>query len=135
MNSLLIGISSGLLIIGFFLLLRQLDKRAIYSLILVGIGFLYVGYTWSDLSSLIITSIQATIFLFIAYWGLKKSMLILAAGYFLHGGWDIVYGFVDSSSLIPPGYDVFCSSLDFVIGIYLIIFSKQIGSNLMISKG
>lgn len=135
MNSLLIGISSGLLIIGFFLLLRQIDKRSMYSMILVGIGFLYVGYTWSDLNSLVITSIQATVFLFIAYWGLKKSMLILAAGYFLHGGWDLVYGFIDNSSLIPPGYDVFCSSLDFVIGIYLLIFSRQIETSLKISKG
>ena len=135
MNSLLIGISSGLLIIGFFLLLRQIDKRSMYSMILVGIGFLYVGYTWSDLNSLVITSIQATVFLFIAYWGLKKSMLILAAGYFLHGGWDLVYGFIDNSSLIPPGYDVFCSSLDFVIGIYLLIFSRQIETSLKIRKG
>ena len=135
MNSLVIGISSGLLIIGFFLLVRPLDKRSMYSLILVGIGFLYVGYTWSDLNSLIITSIQAIVFLFIAYWGLKKSLLILAAGYFLHGIWDLVYGFVDNSSLIPPGYDLFCSSLDFVIGIYLIIFSKQVGSTIRISKG
>ena len=134
MNSLVIGISSGLLIIGFFLLQKHLDKRSMYSLILVGIGFLYVGYTWSDRSSLIINSIQATVFLYIAYWGLKKSLIILAVGYLLHGTWDLIYGVVDNSSLIPPGYDLFCSSLDFVIGIYLIVFSKQIGSGHKVSK-
>ena len=106
MNSLVIGISSGLLIIGFFLLQKHLDKRSMYSLILVGIGFLYVGYTWSDRSSLIINSIQATVFLYIAYWGLKKSLIILAVGYLLHGTWDLIYGVVDNSSLIPPGYDL-----------------------------
>lgn len=134
MIPLIIGISSGLLIIGIFLLLRQHDKRTMYSLVLVGIGFLYVGFTWSDRSSFIICSIQAIVFLFLSYWGIKKGLLIVAAGYFLHGTWDLVYGLVDNSILIPPGYDLFCSSLDYVIGIYLILFSRQIEPALKIGK-
>ena len=134
MIPLIIGISSGLLIIGIFLLLRQQDKRTMYSLVLVGIGFLYVGFTWSDRSSFIICSIQAIVFLFLSYWGIKKGLLIVAAGYFLHGTWDLVYGLVDNSILIPPGYDLFCSSLDYVIGIYLILFSRQIEPALKIGK-
>ncbi len=135
MIPILIGIGSGLLVIGFLLLQKKLDKRAIYGLILVGIGFLYVGFTWSDLSSLIICSIQALLFLFLAYWGMKKGLLILAVGYFLHGTWDLVYGFVDNTSLIPPGYDLFCLSIDFILGIYLVIFSKQIEATLKINLG
>jgi hypothetical protein len=128
MIPLLIGISSGILIIGLFRVLKGFDKRAMYSLILVGIGFLYVGFTWSDRSSFIICSVQALLFLYLAYRGIKKSYLIIAIGYFLHGTWDIVYGIIENTNLIPPGYDLFCSSLDYVIGIYLIACSKQIQS-------
>jgi hypothetical protein len=92
----------------------------VYGLILSGIGWLYVGFTWSDLKSFIITSVQAIIFLFIAYYGVKKSMYIMAAGYFLHGFWDLAYNLLPDKHLIPPHYDLFCLSIDFTIGLYLL---------------
>jgi hypothetical protein len=120
MNSILIGIASGVLTISTIGLLRKLDKRIIYGLILSGIGFLYVGFTWSDLKSVVITSVQAIIFLFISYFGIKKSLYIVAAGYFLHGIWDLAYDLFPDNHLIPPHYDLFCLSIDFTIGFYLI---------------
>ena len=81
----IIGISSGLLVILIIALLKQVDKPTIYGLILSGIGFLYVGFTWSDTRALIITCIQAIVFLFIAWYGIRRSLYVLAAGYFLHG--------------------------------------------------
>src|SRR5687768_14789264 len=98
----LIGISSGLLVIFIIALVKQLDKRIIYGLILTGIGFLYVGFTWSDTTALIITSAQAVLFLFIAWYGIKKSLYILGGGYFLHGIWDLLYNLFPASSLVPP---------------------------------
>jgi vacuolar-type H+-ATPase subunit I/STV1 len=121
MISIIIGIASGILTILAVGLFKQLDKKTIYGLILSGIGFLYVGYTWSDLKSVIITSVQAIIFLFIAYYGIKKSLYILAAGYFLHGIWDLAYDLFPDNHLIPPHYDLFCLSIDFFIGIYLVV--------------
>lgn len=120
----LIGFLSAIIIIIVVAVLKNLDKKLIYALTLSGIGFLYVGYAWSDLQSLIINSIQAVIFLFIAYYGVKRNIHILAMGYFLHGAWDIAYHVVFDSSLIPPQYDWFCSILDFTIGVYLLIVSK-----------
>jgi hypothetical protein len=125
MISIIIGIASGILTILAVGLFRQLDKKTIYGLILSGIGFLYVGYTWSDLKSVIITSIQAIIFLFIAYFGIKKSFYILAAGYFLHGIWDLLYDLFPDKHLIPPHYDLFCLSIDFFIGFYLIVIQYR----------
>ena len=125
MYSILIGISLGLLTILSIMLLKKLDKRVMYGLILSGIGWLYVGYTWSDLKSLIITVIQAIIFQFIAYFGVKKSMYILAAGYFLHGLWDLAYDLFPDNHLIPPHYDLFCLSIDFIIGIYLLVIQYR----------
>lgn len=120
MISLLIGISSGLLIILIIALVKQLDKQTIYGLILSGIGFLYVGFTWSDTVAAIINGAQAVFFLFLAAYGIRKGLHVLAAGYFLHGIWDLVYDLFPGSNLIPPRYDLFCFSIDFIIGFYLL---------------
>ena len=52
----IIGISSGLIIILLFVILKQVDKKVVYGLILTGIGFLYVGFAWTDLQALIVIS-------------------------------------------------------------------------------
>lgn len=116
----IIGISSGLLVILLFVILKQFDKKLVYGQILTGIGFLYVGFTWTDLQALIVTSAQAVYFLIFAYYGVKKNLYILAAGYFLHGSWDIVYSLFPDSNLVPPHYDLFCLSIDFTIGFYIL---------------
>ena len=117
MTSIIIGISSGLLTILLMSVLKQLDKKIIYGLILSGIGFLYVGFTWTDVSSLIITAVQAIFFVLVAYCCIKKNLYFLAAGYFLHGLWDMVYDLFRLPDLRPPHYDLFCLSIDFTIGI------------------
>ena len=119
MTAIIIGILSGLLVILAFTILKQLDKQTAYGLILSGIGFLYVGFTWTDVASLITNTLQAICFLFIAYYGIKKSLYFLAAGYFLHGIWDLAYNLFPLSNLIPPHYDLFCLSIDFTMGFYL----------------
>jgi hypothetical protein len=121
----IIGISSGLLIILVFVVLKQLNKKLMYGIILACIGFLYVGYVWTDLTALIINCMQAIVFLFLAYYGINKSVFILAAGYFLHGGWDIVYNLLATPGLVPPHYDLFCSTLDFTLGAYILIFKRS----------
>ncbi len=121
MTSPLIGILSGLLVILTIALLKRLDKPVIYGLILSGIGFLYVGYTWVNLESLVINAAQAIFFLFLAYFGIKKNIYILVAGYFLHGCWDLLYDLFPTTNLIPPHYDLFCLSIDFTIGFYLLL--------------
>lgn len=119
MTPILIGISAALLQIVLFELLKQFNKDSIYALTLSGIGFLYVGFTCTNTPTVIIASIQAITFSFVAYYGLVKNSYILAAGYFLHGLWDISYNIWQDASLIPPHYDWFCMSLDFTVGIYL----------------
>src|ERR1700712_203335 len=129
MYSIIIGISLGLLIILGLRFLKKLDETLMYGLILSGIGFLYVGFTWSDLKSFIITAIQAVVFLFIAYFGVKRSLYILAAGYFLHGLWDLAYDLFPDTHLIPPHYDLFCLSIDFTMGVYLFLVQYRLSRN------
>ncbi|ULQ51940.1 DUF6010 family protein [Flavihumibacter fluvii] len=125
----IIGVSSAVIIIFLFVLFGQFDKRTVYGLILSGIGFLYVGFVWTDIPSVVINAIQAIVFLFIAYYGVKKSIYLLGLGYFLHGCWDIVYPFFRDPGLIPPQYDLFCSTLDFVLCMYIIAFKKHLIHN------
>ncbi len=125
MVPIVIGISSAFIIIFFVVSMKQWDKTVIYGLILSGIGFLYVGFVWSDVQAFIVNAIQAIVFLVLAYYGIKKSIGILALGYFLHGCWDIAYSFHQEAALIPPHYDLFCSSLDFILAAYIFLYRKH----------
>ena len=120
MIPILIGILSGIILILFIGMLKKFSKVIMYGLILTAIGFIYIGFTWSDFVSLFISSLQAILFVFISYYGITKRITIIAIGYFLHGIWDILYGYFLTSDLIPPGYNLFCLSIDFTIGIYLL---------------
>jgi len=125
----IIGFVSGIVTILLIVILRLRDTKIVYGLILSGIGFLYVGFVWTDVKALVINSIQAFVFLLLAYCGVKRSINILAAGYFLHGCWDMLYKFIATPGLIPPHYDWFCLSIDFTIGFYLLLFNKRLQSN------
>ena len=120
MTAILIGLTTSLATILFVALFKQLDKRIIFGLTLTGIGFLYVGYTWTDYTTVIISGVQVLIFILFTYLGIKKNIYYLAAGFFLHGLWDLLYGHYGNQGLLPPDYDLFCLTYDFVIGFYLL---------------
>ncbi|QEC66136.1 hypothetical protein FRZ67_02005 [Panacibacter ginsenosidivorans] len=119
--ALIIGLSLGFISILFSRLLKQLDEKAFYGLMLTAIGALYVGFTWTDTTSFIINCIQCFFFGTLAYLGIKKNAYLLAAGFILHGAFDFVYGLFPIPDLRPPHYDVFCLSIDWIIGVYLFI--------------
>jgi hypothetical protein len=124
MLSSLIGLATGLVtILGIRIFLKD-NERLIYALVLSGIGFLYVGYTWMDTEQLIITCVQAIVFLLLAAYGMK-NIFVLATGYFLHGIWDVIYNYFTAFEHVPPHYDGFCFTVDVVMGAYLLIFKKR----------
>ncbi len=82
------------------------------------LGFLYVGFAWSDPLSLWVNALQSVFFVFLSYYGIRKPP-ILIAGYFLHSSWDLIYGYLHLPALRPPHYDAFCFVIDFIIGVYL----------------
>jgi len=127
MKAAIIGFVSGVVIILIFVVFKRIDKKTIYGLILAVIGFLYVGFTWSDFELFSINTFQAIFFLFLAYFGIKWNSYILIAGYFLHGVWDLIYSQVANTALLPPQYDLFCSILDFTVGLYLLLIRYQLG--------
>ena len=123
--ALIIGLSLGFISILFSRLLKQLDETIFYGLLLAVIGALYVGYTWTDTTSFIINCIQCFFFGTLAYLGIKRNAYLLAAGFVLHGIFDIIYGLFPVPDLRPPHYDVFCISVDWVIGVYLFIIAYR----------
>jgi hypothetical protein len=129
MTATFIGISAGLMTILIVALFKRVDKNLFYGLILSGIGFLYVGYSWTDIADVIMNILQAMFFLLLAYFGIKKNPYFLIAGYFIHGLWDFIYGYIGNAELLPPHYDLFCSTYDFIIGFYLLILKYQKGRN------
>lgn len=130
MKAAIIGLLGGLATILLFTILKKFNKKIIYGLILACIGFLYVGFTWSDTNLFIINSLQAILFLFIAYFGIVKSINLLIAGYFLHGAWDFLFNYFINTPLMPPHYDWFCLTIDWVIGIYLFMIRKDLPGDL-----
>ena len=123
--ALIIGISLGFVSILFSHLAKHVDEKAFYGLMLSAIAALYVGYTWTDTTSLIVNCIQTFFFGMLAYLGIKKNMYLLAAGFVLHGAFDLAYGLFSVPDLRPPHYDAFCWSIDWVIGAYLFIITYR----------
>ena len=121
----LIGIVSSLITILIFTFLKRVDKNTIYGLILMAIGFLYIGYTWTDFETAILSFMQAMFFMVLAYLGIKRNCWFLVAGYFLHGIWDMIYPLVANPDLLPPDYDYFCLTYDFIVGFYLMILNYK----------
>ena len=124
MQAALIGLSGSLITILIFTFLKRVDKNMVYGLILMGIGYLYIGYTWTDLNTAILSFVQSLFFMALAYLGIKRNYWFLVAGYFLHGLWDMIYPMIANPDLLPPDYDYFCITYDFVVGVYLVILNR-----------
>ena len=122
----IIGILVGFVAIVSANILGKSHKPIMYGLILTAIGFLYVGYTWSNVTELAVTIVQSVVFLMLSYYGITKNINILAIGYFLHGVWDLFYTYLSSSQLIPPHYDIFCLMADVTIGAYIVFFKSRL---------
>ena len=125
MTATLIGLFGSLFTILLFTFFKRINKNTIYGLILMGIGFLYIGYTWTDINTAIMSFVQAMFFMGLAYLGIKRSYWYLVVGYFLHGSWDLLYPWIANPALLPPDYDYFCLTYDFIVGFYLIVYFKS----------
>jgi hypothetical protein len=122
--ALIIGISLGFISILFSRLLKQIDEKAFYGLMLAAIGALYVGLP-GPTQHLYYQLHTSFFFGTLAYLGIRKSMYFMAAGFMLHGTFDLVYSLFPVPDLRPPHYDAFCWSIDWVIGVYLFIIAYR----------
>lgn len=54
----------------------------------------------------------------VAVLGFRKSMAVLALGWTLHVGWDIMHE-IANSGFVPGWYPLLCVAFDLVIGLHL----------------
>jgi len=117
MNDFFIGIITTVAIIGLLEVLPFLEKRLISALTLAGIAFIYIGFSWNDTPSLIFS-----IFFTLSYFGYKNNFILVIIGLVLHGVWDLLFPFFAKSA--PPGYNIFCLTVDFLLAFYFYLRVK-----------
>ena len=108
---LLLGLLTAAVIAGAIELLR-LDKLTAGSLILTGIGFIYVGFAGDDTPLLIVNGTQAMVVWLLAYGGLRKNPMLIPLGLLLHAAWDLGYHYLVDGTGIPEGYEMYCVVVD-----------------------
>jgi hypothetical protein len=125
MKEIVIGVVLCTIVIIFLESFKSLDKRLFGALTVVGIAFIYVGFAWSDLHSLIIVAIVVVPFVALSYYGQTKNFNLIVLGLLLHGVWDMV--FPRFSSVVPKGYDIFCLTADLILAAYFYVRFNKIG--------
>lgn len=95
---------------------------------LVAIAFIYVGFALKNntVNSIILEVVMALVFYFIALIGYVRNNFLIAYGIILHGVWDICHhnGFLIPTD-IPSYWPVFCSVIDLIVGLYLLVVFKR----------
>lgn len=84
------GLITTVAVIGILEVFRFLEKRLMGALTLVGIAFIYIGFTWHDKSSLFLSIGVGAVFLALVYFGYKKNFALVVIGLLLHGVWDMI---------------------------------------------
>jgi hypothetical protein len=128
MNNFYIGLITTVAIIGLIEILRFLEKRLIGALTLVGIAFIYIGFSWNDTASLILSIFGVAVFFTLSFFGYKKNFILIIIGLVLHGIWDLIFPFFSSTA--PEGYDIFCLTVDFCLAFYFFLRVKPAKTSL-----
>ncbi len=113
-----------MLIVGLIETLRFLEKRLLGALTLVGIAFIYIGFAWHDIRSLVYAVLGTAIFFGLAYFGYKRNFALIIFGLILHGIWDLLFPLI--SSVAPDGYGVFCLTVDLLLAAYFYLRVKPL---------
>ncbi len=124
MKDFYIGIVTTIVVIALVEILRFLEKRLIGAFTLVGIAFIYIGFSWNDILSLSYAILGAAVFFILSYFGYKKNFILIIIGLILHGIWDILFPFFSSTA--PEGYGIFCLTVDFLLAMYFYIRVKPV---------
>jgi len=124
MTDFYIGLITTLVIIILVEALRFLEKRLIGAFTLVGIPFIYIGFAWPDVRSLIYAIVGTVLFVALSYFGYKWNFMLIVLGLLLHGVWDLLFPYISSAA--PEGYDIFCLTIDVLLAAYFVLRVKPL---------
>ncbi|NOU46265.1 MAG: hypothetical protein HOO86_04295 [Bacteroidales bacterium] len=116
MKDVVIGLIVSIAVILILEIFKFFNKKIIAALTLVGIAFIYIGFTWQHIPELIVVSISVLLFMLLSYYGFTKNFKLIIVGLVLHGIWDITFPFF--SNVVPKGYDIFCLTIDLILAFY-----------------
>lgn len=130
MTEILAGLAAAIGIIGIYrITARWFSAKLFAATVLVGIAFIYVGFSLKqNPPELIVLEVAMALgFYFMALIGYVRKPSLIAIGIILHGVWDF---FHHSALLIPtdiPDYwPAFCSIIDVIDGVYFwVLFRRQ----------
>jgi hypothetical protein len=108
----------------FIFLARRFGPKQelrLYALSLIIAALIYVVFAALDpkIEWLMLELAGVLVFAVLALLGLKVSALILAFGWALHAGWDVLLHKLPHVAFVPDWYPLVCLSFDLVLAIYI----------------
>lgn len=106
---------------------KHYQIKLLAGMALAAMAFIYVGFSLQDGSarSIIIESAAAIGFYFLVIVGFSGRQEMIAYGIILHGIWDLFHHeAVLVETMIPTYWPAYCSVIDFIWGVCLIIYLK-----------
>lgn len=94
--------------------------RSFFATILIVIATYYVLFSFISFEAMAIEIVIASVFSIIALVGALRWPLLLGAGIFLHGVFDLIHVQLIDNSGVPVWWPSFCAGVDVVLGIWVI---------------
>lgn len=126
------GVAVGVLTVVLARMIR--GQRWLYSLGLLTLPGLYAFFALQageqavSVKELIYGVPFIAVGLVFAFVSLSHSAIVVGAFWILHGLYDLTHSEFFTNPGVPPWYPVFCFSVDFVIGAYLLWLSRRISN-------
>lgn len=121
------------LILVYQVLSKYFTAKLLAATTLVGIAFIYVGFSLKENPALLIVLEVgfALALYFVAIIGYAQNSMLIAFGILLHGIWDIFHhNGLPIQTNVPGYWPTFCFIIDIIDGIYFVyIFRVQKGVN------
>lgn len=123
MNTIILVVAGAISAAVLCLLLHKLaaeSYKEILTLLLVAIAAIYIGPVIGSSESSAYTEISfAVLLIILSIFALRGPLPILAAGYFLHGAWDVIHPAL-LPHVLPHWYAPLCVGFDMTVAVYLI---------------
>lgn len=133
MNTLpvIIGITLGI-VLAIFARTTKFDRdRSYHAVVLIVIATYYVLFACMGNDAIVAEIFVASLFSIVAVLGALRWRILSGVGIFLHGVFDLIHGYIISNPGMPIWWPAFCSSIDIVLGLWVIflVVTKRVTSD------
>ena len=100
-------------------------RLLVYALGIAALIYILFAAAALEIEWLAIELLGFTVFLTIAWLGLKRSYWYLATGWATHVLWDIGLHSNNTPAFVPSWYPAFCMSFDMIVAVYIVLFRAR----------